>query len=377
MSNPFVRIAALYTVSRVLLVVVGVIALKSMGMVSHNYSRNLHLEENRSAVIEVCYRWDAVWYLDIAKNGYTAQQNHPQYRRWLNTKIPFSAGFFPLLPFLLRGLHLLLPSWEIAGILMGFLVGLGVCLLLYDELRARLKESSAQRIVCLFIFFPASLFVSLPFAEGLLMLGFLFLVRGFRLKQWEWLFLGALLTAMSKPTGLFLIPALFACRGVRIRHIAVAVSAWALGLALVFFTYRVDVGTALAPFIRQGLSRGLPSGPWRAFVLFFGSEERYLFGWHGSWVDFLWALLLLVLLGKATWRKQFTPFTLVWSWILALLPLCSSLISYHRLTVVIYPVYREIEQWVRRRWAFLTLIAALGVLQFYWMVRYATFQWVG
>ena len=123
MSRRHIAILSIFLGSRILLALLSVFILRSVGINGYNYTHNLHLEGNRSATIEVFYRWDAVWYLDIAQNGYLQQRDNPNYARWRDA--PFATGFFPLLPLIIRVVYLLAGHWALAGILTGLLLGAG------------------------------------------------------------------------------------------------------------------------------------------------------------------------------------------------------------------------------------------------------------
>ncbi|HPR62749.1 MAG TPA: hypothetical protein PK014_00890 [Thermoanaerobaculia bacterium] len=367
-------ILLLYLVSRIILLFFGVMSMQARGVQDHNYTHNLHLTDNTNPYLEVVYRWDAVWYVDIAREGYLAQRSNPNYAQW--TEIPFATGFFPLVPLLIRTAHVLIPEWYLAGALTGLLLGAMALLLLTAEIRDRMGEEVETGVGLLFLVFPSAIFLSLPFAESLVLIGFVALARGVRLRQWEWIVLGGLITALAKPIGILLPLALIFVKRDRWRESLIAGLAWMAGLLLVFFVFYTETGLPLAPFLRQNLSRGFPSGPWRGFVHFFVSE-KYLFGWHGSWVDFIWALSFILLMTRASIARRFDRLTLVWGWILLLAPLSSTMVSYQRLSVAAFPVLVEIALLARKPSIRAVLYVLFSGLLFLWVFRYATFQWVG
>lgn len=374
MRKHLLIILSLYILTRFLLVLTGVYCLRHVGIEAGNYGKNLHLTDNRSAIVEIHYRWDAVWYLDIAENGYLNQVSNPNYRHWGD--LPFASGFFPLLPCLIGLTHLVVPSWELSGIITAYLLGFASILLLYRELAAWMDPDFSFRTSILLILFPSSIFLSLPFAESLILTGFLAIVRGIRTRQWEWTVLGSLITVLAKPIGIFLPFALLFMNGIRKRQIAITIAAWGVGLLIALGVFWSQIGTITAPFVRQSMMRGLPSGPWRAFISFLVSD-KYLFGWRGSWIDLFWALAFLLVLATIVFNKKYHSFVRAWSWILLLVPLCSSLVSFQRLSVVIYPFFAEIEKKIIKTWIWITVCILFWMAQLYWMFRYATFQWIG
>jgi hypothetical protein len=101
-------------------------------------------------------RWDSVYYVQIARDGYTQVKQ---------------AGFFPLYPLLTGALDDITGSTVIAGVLISG-VAFVAALVLYRRL-AVLETGSdavARRAVWLLALFPASLFFSAVYTEGLFLL---------------------------------------------------------------------------------------------------------------------------------------------------------------------------------------------------------------
>jgi Mannosyltransferase (PIG-V) len=144
---------------------------------------------------------DALWYADIARNGYE--------------QMPFEAtrehnwAFFPLFPLLLRYAGKLTGEYGLTGSLMAavfFLVALVQLHRLVGELGY--EPETADRTVFYIAAFPVSYFFSLPFTESLFLL---LSVTSFRaaVKNSWWLagvFGG--LAAATRITGLCLLPVL-------------------------------------------------------------------------------------------------------------------------------------------------------------------------
>lgn len=145
--------------------------------------------------------WDAGWYLRVATEGYPHE-------------IPQGAGgvgqsqiaFFPLFPLVVRGVHWFtqlsfLSSAVIASVLCGMLAAVAVWLLV----RRISGREAAFRSVILFSFFPASLALFAPFAEGLaiaLSAACLLLLLE---RRWLWAGVTAGLATASRPTAVVLV----------------------------------------------------------------------------------------------------------------------------------------------------------------------------
>jgi hypothetical protein len=371
LKRPLLLLSALYLGSRLLLLGLAGVFLSSFGFVRENWEGNLHLQRSNPAAVEALYRWDACWYLEVAQFGYTAARGHREDLKL--GAIPFSAGFFPLFPYAIRALEAILGSYEAAGVLAGLFGGWLAVAGLFLLARSALEERLAFRASLLLLFFPSSIFLSLPFSEGwflgLVCLGLLALRRNFTEGLPAFTF-----AVMARPLGLFLPASLaFANRpwAARIK----ALAAWALGLGLLMLVFHNALG-GLGPFFqRQALSRGMASGPWHFAVEFLRWPDKGWFSWKGGYLDLLMALgtILTLALGP---RKLKLPLEWnLWGWTAVLVPLCSSLLSFQRLLLPAFPLVLFWAGWLPRR-AFWAALALLASAQVYYLYRYATFQWI-
>ena len=138
-------------------------------------------------------RWDALWFLRIADDGYEAADG--------------SAAFFPLYPLAARaagaGGHPLAGATLVAN--AAALIALVVC---YRLTRLEYDDATARRTVLLVALFPTSFFLLAPYSEAL----FLALALGCVLcaRKRRWLAAGGLgaLAAATRSIGIVLVPAL-------------------------------------------------------------------------------------------------------------------------------------------------------------------------
>ena len=117
-------------------------------------------------------RWDSVYYVEIARHGYTQLKQ---------------AGFFPLYPLLTGALDGIVGSTVVAGTLIS-LVAFAVGLVLFDRLAVLETGSSlvARRAVWLLALFPASLFFSAVYTEGLFLALSVGAFLAARNGRWAW-----------------------------------------------------------------------------------------------------------------------------------------------------------------------------------------------
>lgn len=351
-----------FCLERALFILIGCYALHHQGVLAYNYTHNLHLKEPPSCAWEIHYRWDAVWYWRIAKEGYGFDRKMKGYEQW--EPYPFSSGFFPGMVGLLK-----LSPTPLGGVFIAWALGFG-CLLglwhVYKQLR----------VPFLFLCLPTSIFLFTPFAESLLMLGFLIMVLS--KEKMPGLAFGAAVSSIAKPIG-WALPllglSLFASSKER-RKGAYLIAGSSVGILFTGVIQAMAFGSPLAFWHRQSLARGMVGGPWTGFVQFL-SAPKYLFGWHGSIMDLIFVLLYLLGLGWFFLKDHPFPLWMKgWTGILIGLPICSSFISFSRLALPAFPI-PALLRYLPSRYLFAALCAILAVLKAWWIYRYATFQWVG
>lgn len=139
------------------------------------------------------YRWDAVWYLRIACDGYH-QAPYPY---------PQSVVFFPLYP---GTLHLLLVIWPwsraLAAVVLANFCCLGAFLALYKVVEIDYGPERAKRAVWLLALFPTSLFLFAGYSESLFLLLFLLCCYLARLHHWWWAGLAGGLATATRSVGI-------------------------------------------------------------------------------------------------------------------------------------------------------------------------------
>jgi hypothetical protein len=140
-------------------------------------------------------RWDSVWFLDIAHNGYPDVMH---------------TAFFPLYPFLARAFGAPFGSALFGGLFVSFVAGIAALALLHRLAHLELGERAANAAVWLLATFPAAFFLSAVYSEALFLALSLGSVYAARVDRW-WL-AGALggLAAATRSAGVLLLVALAA-----------------------------------------------------------------------------------------------------------------------------------------------------------------------
>ena len=261
-------------------------------------------------------RWDALWFLRIAINGYEDSD--------------LSAAFFPLYPLLVRGVSMMIGGHPLAaGIFVSNAAFLGALIVVFELTREVFSRPIAKRAVLYMAIFPTAYFFVAPYTESL----FLLLVAGAFLAahrgRWEWAGLCGALAAGTRSIGLVLVvplavQAFMQWRTRRSqgeekktgidRHLLVAL-AWssfvAVGtLSYLFFWQRFN-GDWLTPINDQNGWLREFSFPWTSYLR--GTQEAFRFigqfagGYHQlDWIFVTVALVVLIWL----FRKIALPYWL-------------------------------------------------------------------
>ena len=125
---------------------------------------------------------------------------------------------------------------------------------------------------------------------------------------------------------------------------------------------------------RQTEWRGTFSGPWKAFQRFF--EDPAFHGSHNSAIDFVVALLALAGTVYVLKKMRFSYGLLTVC--MVLLPLCTSLWSYTRLTAVVFPLFIGLAVLAEKRpKAGLLYLTTAPVLAGLFMALFAMWAWAG
>jgi len=137
----------------------------------------LHLDKISQLLVNVWYRWDTGWYLQIAAFGYIPGGGN--------------IAFMPLYSWLIHGLAILTGNYLFSALIISNLAALAVFCLLYEAAKLEgLNSRTSLGVVMFFVLFPTAFFLFAAYTESL----FLALVLGFWLaaRRKDWLLAGLL-----------------------------------------------------------------------------------------------------------------------------------------------------------------------------------------
>jgi Gpi18-like mannosyltransferase len=157
-------------------------------------------------------RWDAPHYTDIAVFGYMADDpgvlHEPGYRQLYPGDLDLYIVFFPLYPWLVGMVDVVVGAPAISAILVSAVASLFVAPLLYRLVAADLGPRVGLLSAGFLLVFPTAYFLHIGYTEALflaLAFGSLWLARTGR---WWWAGGIGLLAALARVNGLVLVPAL-------------------------------------------------------------------------------------------------------------------------------------------------------------------------
>jgi Mannosyltransferase (PIG-V) len=196
-----------------------------------------------NALVAPLARWDSVWYLAIANDGYPAND----VRR---------AAFFPLYPLLVRAANAVVGQPIVAGAVVS-LACFAVALVLLHRLTAlEFGEPAARAAVWAIALFPGAVFFSAVYSEALylaLSVGCLYAARTGR---WAWAGAAGALGAATRSAGVLLVvplAILWLARGERQARDAAWIALMPAGLVVFCAVLGAGGGDALAPFHAQDI----------------------------------------------------------------------------------------------------------------------------
>jgi hypothetical protein len=142
--------------------------------------------------------WDAGWYLAIARGGYSVDLVEPGQA---------NVAFYPLLPLLIRLVHIVVPSWRLAGALVVHAALAGAVLYLDALVRLDHDRPTARRAVVALLLYPTAIFLTAIYTESLLLLALLGATYHARRGQWWAAGLWGALAGLTKMVGVIaLVP---------------------------------------------------------------------------------------------------------------------------------------------------------------------------
>jgi Mannosyltransferase (PIG-V) len=321
-------------------------------------------------------RFDGLWFLSIASNGYVDGNG--------------SAAFFPGYPLLIRAVSPLLGGHPLAAaLLVSTLAAFGSMVVLFFLTTSELDEGAARRTVLYLALFPTAFFLLAPYSEAPFLLFALLSLWAARRQRWAVAGLAAAVASATRSIGVVLLIPLVAEAISQRRESGEPLAgklAWSAlapaGAVAYALFWQAFAGDALAPIHQQATwQRELAFAPasvvdatyegWRFPGLYPG-------GYHLlDWVIVVPALVAGVWVARHT-RPAFGLYT----WLSILVPLSFTFgprpfMSLPRFLVVAFPVLWAFAAWgPKRRGIHEAVVASFAGLQVLMLVLFVNWYYV-
>ena len=184
------------TIEIVLISLISIVFTFIYAYISYSFIHN----EYPSTFLSIWNRWDTVHYLNIAKDGYSSSPTDNK-----NILIVF----FPLYPLLIKSIYYITGSYLVSAILISNAAYILACLFLYKIISLDYFDKDSTRAVIYFSIFPTAYFLHAGYTESLYL--FLTIASFYYARKENWMLSGifAMLSILTRITGILLIPALF------------------------------------------------------------------------------------------------------------------------------------------------------------------------
>jgi hypothetical protein len=187
--SPDLRAVVLpFLASRGAVLVVGALAVATLGYPPDR--PRPRLADN--AFLNLMAKWDAEWYLDIARDGYQWDDNLRHQMR---------LAFLPAYPMASRATGWLVGSVPLGAALVTFAAFLGALVYLFRLARETIGEADAQAAVLFLAFSPFAVFYSSMYTESFFLLGTVATFYHFRRSEWLRASIWGVLVGLTRPNG--------------------------------------------------------------------------------------------------------------------------------------------------------------------------------
>lgn len=283
-------------------------------------------------------RFDALWFLRIAADGYRATDG--------------SAAFFPLFPLTVRAISILIGDHPLAaGFIVSNLSILGALIVLYFLTSSELSERAARTTVLFVALFPTSFFFFMPYSESLFLLLAVTAFWAARRDRWFLAAMAAGLAAATRGVGIVLVPALaiealhqWRERGVRLTPRLAATAFAGAGMLAYLAYWGARTGDWLAPVNQQTNWERHASWPWATLLEGTRFAFRYLGNTNGGYWLIDWVIVVPILAVSTYAVFRLRPSYGVYLWGGLLIPLSfifqdRPLMSMPRFVLPLFPAF--------------------------------------
>lgn len=330
-------------------------------------------EQEQNALLEPWRRWDALWFINVARDGYRYESG-----RQSNVTI------FPLYPMTLRLVAAVVRNHVAAGLIVSNLCLLLLSFVLYRLVAGRMGSGAAFAALLFLYAWPSSFILSAVYSESMFLLfaagAFYYADR----RRWALAGAAAALASATRLVGFFLLPALcveFAVSIYRSRNdadnamsgknIAAGVAGLAIaplgGLAHFFFLYHLT-GDFTAYFEAQKYWGHDLTSPFFALAYQLGMPQNF-----STMLEIGTALVFISFSVIALYRFSLSQGLYSLAVVLAAMS-ATTLYGLPRYVLAAYPVFAVMGAAFRHPAVKYAAAAALCAAQFYCLYQFITWR---
>jgi Gpi18-like mannosyltransferase len=337
----FRHVLTAFLICRLVLEIIGILSLFYFPPASAiGPARDLRYHAGVSPFLGIWARWDSEWYLMVAEKGY---QSYDYFKTFGGGKYmpQETAKVLPAFPMGIRFLTFLSNNSVLSGFILANFCAL---LFFYYLFRLALKlfdERTALTSALLYIVFPTGFFLSAIYSESLFLAAVTACFFYLEEKKLFPAMIAAVITVLARPQGVLAIPALLWLAWLRFperKGTAVTLMGIACFVPLAGYAMFIMDIFGSPKWITETVRywRGDTRYPLYAIVRFFQNPIA-IHGQHNSIIDFTFGVFQLAVL-CISFRKLPIPYY-IYSIIVVVFPLSSSLFSFSRLCLVNFPFF--------------------------------------
>ncbi len=366
-------ILTVFAATRLLLILIGVITLTFFTPVKGTEYHRL----NASPAIDMWYRWDAGFYVAIARYGYGWSVNH---------QASADTVFLPLYPVEIHTVDQIVgcstaECATVSGVLISNVALLAATILLYSLIKQYANPKLAWRCVWLVMLVPGGIFLSGVYAEPVF---FCLTILCFYLlsKDHFVLAVGAAgLAALTRPMGVALYPALLVYLWQKYQFkipwtklLVAQMSLLTFGVYVLLVSINTHDTFGYFDAYRIAWQRDVVASPLGTFLVYFSGQRVSLWGWRLSWLDFGFTIFYIFLAILAVRQN------LLWgtfALVAILIPISSgNLLGLPRYGMVVFPFYVLVAQWTEARWKRALIYSFSFILMILFTARFVLWHWL-
>jgi len=320
----------------------------------------------KNMLLSLWQRFDANWYLKIASRGYGSGG---------------STVYFPIYPMFIRFLSGFIDPL-FAAILISNLALIGCLVLLYRITTDIVGDNViAGRTLIYFVIFPTSFFLMAPYTESLFTLFVLASLYSVSRRQFGWVVLWGILSALTRLQGVLLFAPLAymiwrESRELSLKELILRITPLlTIPVATLGF---LDASNLSLISTYQGTLHARFVLPWDNIF----ATISLLVNGNGSIID---ALNLVITLGLIAmmfviWKRLPFEYT-IYSMLMLIAPMLrmtttQPLVSMSRYAIVIFPVFIILGMWGGNRWVNRVIVYTSFSLQLYLSAQFILWGWV-